>query len=391
MTDGECISLLFGGDFAPLGAYEDVIKARDGAVLGDAREAITRADFTLFNLETPLCRPGQAIDKDGPSIRAIPDTLKALTANGVDAVCLANNHIFDYGASGLIQTMEALDEQGIRYAGAGMNRAAAEAPLRVTLNGRRISIFSFAEREFNLSDDGETGAALLDPIRMVPLLLSERRQAEALIVCVHGGNEYFPWPRPGFRRICQFLIEMGADAVIGHHPHVPGPYEIYHGRPIFYSLGNLLFHNATPPADWDQGYLVRLNLVFGQDNVKAVAPEILPYRQSAAQGGLQLMQGQERDRFLARIEAMRDRLENRPNEWLEEWDRFVEGRARQAEIDMSSPVRFPGLRRLLAFRPIRNLISPPSRRMHRVNLLRCESHRELMVAALETRARSGSL
>ncbi len=95
-----------------------------------------------------------------------------------------------------------------------------------------------------------------------------------------------------------------------------------------------------------------------------------------------LLEGDEKTGFLARIETMRDQLENRPQEWLAAWQGFVLGKARQTAIDLSSPLRFPGLRRLLGLAPLRNLISPPSRRLHRLNLLRCESHRELVIAAM---------
>lgn len=383
MDNIETITLLFGGDFAPRGDYEALIAVADGAVFNDVHDIIERADFTLFNLEVPLCRDGNRIQKAGPAICAAPETLRALTVNGVDAVCLANNHIFDYGHEGLSQTLNALKDCRIRHVGAGLNRTAAETPLRVVLQGRRISIFSFAEREFNLSSDDEAGAALLDPLRMAPLLLAERSHADAMIVCVHGGNEYLQWPRPGLRRICRFLIEIGADAVIGHHPHVPGTYEILHGKPIFYSLGNLIFDTARPPLEWDQGYLVSLKLTFGTGGLERVTPELIPYFQSVERGGLQLMQGEVRKHFLSRIETMRYQLENSPAEWLAAWEDFVLRKQHQTFIDMSSPIRFPGLRRLLAFRPLRNLILPPSRSLHRLNLLRCESHRELLIAAME--------
>lgn len=382
MREAQPVTLLFGGDFAPRGRYETLIAETAGDILGAARELVAAADFTLFNLEVPLCDAGAGIAKSGPVIRAMPETLRTLTANGVDAVCLANNHILDHGSEGLAQTISALEQRGLGHVGAGLSRAAAETPLRITRDSRRISIFSFAEQEFNLSEDGEAGAALLDPLRIAPLVTAERGQSDVLIVCVHGGNEYFPWPRPGLRRICHFLIEMGADAVIGHHPHVPGPYEIHRGKPIFYSLGNLIFDTAKPPHDWDLGYLARLELRFDPAGPVEITPGLIPYRQSVAQGGLRLLNGEERAAFLARIETMRDRLENRPQDWLAAWQDFVQSKARQSAIDLSSPVRFPGLQRLLGFAPLRNLISPPSRRLHRLNLLRCESHRELVVAAL---------
>lgn len=384
ITSETTIRLLFGGDFAPSGAYECQIAANGGRIFGSARAIIDRADFTMINLEVPLCRGGTAIRKVGPAIRAVPETLVALKEVGVDAVCLANNHILDYGSIGLSETIAALVAQGISHAGAGLDRASAEAPLRVTIRGRRLSFFSFAEREFNVTEDGLAGAALLDPLNMAPLLLHERSEADAVIVLVHGGNEYFPYPRPGMRRLCQFLIDIGADAVICHHAHVPGPYEVYRGKPIVYSLGNLIFDTDDPhPPEWDKGYLAGVDLDFHGSALKCIRIEQFPYTQAIAQGGLRLTKGQERDSFLAQIEAMRNILENRPSEWLGAWNAFVERRQMQSIIDMMSPFRFRGLRRLLSWRILRILIAPPARQLHRLNLLRCDSHRELLIHALE--------
>lgn len=378
------IRLLFGGDFAPSGAYEDLIAIKGSAIFGSARELIEQADFTMFNLEVPLCRGGAAIPKIGPAIRAAPENLRALEEAGVDAVCLANNHIFDYGASGLSETIAALQTRGIGYSGAGFDRSSAEAPLRITVRGRRISLFAYAEREFNLSDDGQAGAAILDPLRVVPQVLRERDQADAVIVCIHAGNEYFSYPRPGLRALCHLLLDIGTDAVIGHHPHVPGPYEIYNGKPIIYSLGNLIFDTPqVPPPEWDEGYLATLNLDFDDSSLTSLRVELFPYRQAAAHGGVLMMLEQEREAFLDRIDEMRDRLENRPSEWHAAWEAFVAQRQTQTFIDMSSPLRFRGLRRLMSWRFLRNLISPPTRQMQRLNMLRCPSHEELTIHALE--------
>jgi capsule synthesis protein PGA_cap len=384
MDEKHAVRLLFGGDFAPNGRYEALIATRAGEIFGQANQASNAADFTIFNLETPICDQLVSIEKSGPAIRASSETLRALNEAGVDAVCLANNHILDYGKKGLSQTLDALQARGIRHVGAGLSRDTAETPLRVEIRGRRISILAFAEREFNLSDDEQAGAAILDPIDAATMILQERSQADAIVVCFHGGNEYFSYPRPGLRKVCQFLIDIGADAVIGHHPHVPGPYEIHQGKPIIYSLGNLIFDTNNPPPNWDEGYLAGLDLKFAEDGLESVGVELIPYRQAVSQNGLQLMKGQERSEFLARIERMRDHLENRPQEWLAKWNRFVEEKRAQTLIDISSPFRFRGLRRLMAFSLIRKLIAPPSRRLLRLNLLRCASHRELLISVLGT-------
>ncbi|MBB5281782.1 CapA family protein [Pacificimonas flava] len=374
-------NILFGGDVALAGAYESLSKSAGGGIFNDLIDLIKISDFTMANLETPVCESSNAIIKSGPTIRALPESLVSLSEAGFGGVCLANNHIFDHGREGLSQTLAALDKYGIRYSGAGLDRSSAEAPVRLHLAGRQVSIFSFAEREFNVSEDGEAGAALLEPLRMAPLLLQERRTADAVLVCVHGGNEYFPFPRPGFRKLCQFLVDMGADAVIGHHPHVPGPYEIYRGKPIVYSLGNLIFDHKQPPKEWCEGYLARIKLRFSCAGDVGVNLEIVPYRQSAAEGGLHLLSGDEKAEFITRIEDRRAILE-RHERWMAEWHQFVRRRQWQAMIDLFSPVRFRGMRRISKLPLFRNMIMPSSRKLLRLNMLQCDSHREVVLAAL---------
>lgn len=385
MGDTTAIKLVFGGDFAPVRGYESLIDLKGGAIFGDARTVFKSSDFVICNLEAPLCLHGSPISKVGPHLRAQPNTLKALVEAGVQAVCLANNHIFDYGAEGLAETVALLDEHGIAHAGAGLSRPEAEAPIRLNIGGKLISIFSFAEREFNLSETEEAGAANLDPLRVGPLLASERHEVDAVIVCFHGGNEYFAYPRPGLRRMCHYLVEMGADAVIGHHPHVPGPYETFKGKPIVYSLGNLVFDHAKPPSGWSEGYFAEVSLLFNSDNLDNVVTNIVPYKQSSSSGGVKLMDGAEKETFIERILEMRNELENSPGKWINRWNEFVDQKRSQAIINLVSPVRFRGLRRVLDLKAMRKILSPESRRLHRLNLLRCDSHRELLTAVFERR------
>ncbi len=384
MTNAHSVDLLFGGDFAPIGRYQDLIAASAGEIWGDASALFLESDYSVINLESPMCSALETIDKSGPTIAADPEVAKALSVVGIDAVCLANNHILDFGRCGLEQTISTLDGKGIRHFGAGLNRRSAETPLRVTIGGRKISVFAFAEQEFNVCEDKTAGSALLDPIRIVPLVIDERKRADALIVCIHAGNEFFPYPRPQLRSLCQLLIDLGADAVVGHHPHVPGAYEVYRGKPIFYSLGNLIFDKNSQDADWNTGYFVRLKLVFSQDQLENMQFDLVPYHQSVDAGGVRVLQGEERDLALEHIEKLRESLELHPERWLQEWNDFVKRRRHQVLIDLSSPIRFPGLRRLLRYRLLRNLVLSPKQRLRRLNMLRCQSHLELTTAALET-------
>ncbi|MFK4002530.1 CapA family protein [Qipengyuania sp. NPDC077563] len=376
------IELLFGGDFAPNERYISLIKSKKRSIFGSAEELLRSADLAICNLEAPICKGYVPILKSGPSMRSDILAIDALVGANIGAVSLANNHIFDYGSPGLSSTMSLLDQRQIAHVGAGLNREEAELPLRLVVKGKNVSLISAAEKEFNVDEGQCAGAAILDPIQTSLIVRKEKETADAVIVYFHGGNEFFPFPRPGLRRMCQFFIEMGADAVIGHHSHVPGGYEIFNGRPIVYGLGNLIFDHVRPPPGWNEGYFAKVILNFDNDERLRAELEIVPYTQSVGAGGLNLLTGQERLSFIARIEAMRDELENLPQKWLAHWHEFVSERQVPMLLNLISPIRFPGLRRLLRLKFLRKLLFPESRRLNRLNLLRCDSHREVIIDAL---------
>ena len=76
-----------------------------------------------------------------------------------------------------------------------------------------------------------------------------RAQVEKVVVIYHGGNEYYPLPRPELKKTFHFLADIGADAVVGHHTHVFSGYEMYNGIPLVYSLGNFFFPLEGEPEE----------------------------------------------------------------------------------------------------------------------------------------------
>src|SRR5690606_40097485 len=108
--------------------------------------------------------------------------------------------------------------------------AKAQQPFIQDVKGVKIAIIALAEHEFNQSEDGGAGSAPIDPIENYQQIIQAKAQADVVIVTLHGGNEYFPYTRPGLRKICKHYIDLGADAVICHHLLVPGAYEYYEGN-----------------------------------------------------------------------------------------------------------------------------------------------------------------
>jgi len=222
---------------------------------------LKRADLRLCNLETAACTGGTAVPKRY-SFRVTPTLAKdVLTAGHFSIISLANNHTYDYGRTGLAQTASAMDEAGFTTAGIGTRRSGAIAPRYVTCHGLRIAFVAYVYWTPEGYLPSEQGACLatLDPRTFAREISLAKRHADVLIVSVHWGIEYQTMPTPEQRRLAKAAIDAGADVIIGHHPHVAQPVEVYHGHPICYSLGNCLFDRSGDKVSNGSLIFIRLS------------------------------------------------------------------------------------------------------------------------------------
>lgn len=189
-------------------------------------------DFTLVNLEGPLCDDGWPVPKKF-NFRGPTDYVNILTDNAVEAVSLANNHTMDYGQRGYDETLATLEAAGVPY-------VEQDGGLLVTLE-RGLTIGMYGAMYTRLDQD--TIAAGLADLR--------EAGADVVLLVVHWGTEYSYQPTPEQQRLGRAAIDAGADMVIGSHPHVLQPVEFYNGGVICYSLGNFSFGGNTDPGDFD--------------------------------------------------------------------------------------------------------------------------------------------
>jgi poly-gamma-glutamate synthesis protein (capsule biosynthesis protein) len=239
------------------------------------------ADVTFANLETPIAPEAKGGTR--PFVfNAPPEVVSALLRAGVDVVSVANNHAFDQGRGGFEETLRRLEAAGLKAVGAGPADRPA-GPLLVEANGLRIAFLGFAHF-FN--QDGNAcpparprtrpclQAATLDPERAVAAVAAATTAADAVVVSLHWGVEYAQQPRAADVELAHRLADAGALVVLGHHPHVLQPIELYRradGRTalIAYSLGNFVsnqsrkyVHGVTPDhvAATRDGALLRVAL-----------------------------------------------------------------------------------------------------------------------------------
>ncbi len=225
----------------------------------------------ILNLETTLGTGGSPIKKRGAALKSTPLTLDALKQLNVKAVCLANNHTMDYGEKNLQETLEQLDKNNILHVGAGVNLDAALQTVELPGTPIVLQNFAWPVEEAVAARQNAGGVAPLDRALILEHTRALRaQQSDKFIVNVyHWGFEYNLLPMPLDIQFAHQSLEAGADLIIGHHPHVVQPFEVYKNKKIFYSLGNFYFgsrrknyrkqFNSTPCNACDYGLGVVLD------------------------------------------------------------------------------------------------------------------------------------
>lgn len=203
-------------------------------VFGEVRELLESADFTLGNLEGPITdsysvSSGTAVgDMNNMRFTFAPAVASMLAALGFDAVSIGNNHIRDFGTTGVESTKRYLEASGIVFVGDPL-RTTPE-PRMLEKNGMRIALVGYSEFE------GGSEAAAIASIRD-----GRRQDADVVIVMAHWGAEYEKTPPEAVRLLARRFSEAGADIVIGTHAHVVGEVENIGATRVYYSLGNFAF------------------------------------------------------------------------------------------------------------------------------------------------------
>ena len=255
------------------------------AELAAVRSLLHSADIAFGNLEAPVSERGTPIDK-WINMRMPPARLADVVDMGVDIVTLANNHMWDFGEVAFFDTLRRLDELALPFVGAGANLDEAWAAEILPVGDIRVAFLGGTSTlgPGSAAADGRPGVAPiqvsesyhLDPPasleqpgsapyvftrawsedleRAIAAVRVARAQADVVVLALHWGVP--PFWRTRFQdgladyqvEVGQALIEAGADVIVGHHPHSLQEVEIYQGKPIFYSLGNFVFHHNQGPV-----------------------------------------------------------------------------------------------------------------------------------------------
>jgi poly-gamma-glutamate synthesis protein (capsule biosynthesis protein) len=219
------------------------------------------ADVRVGNLECVVATVG-SVEPDKPNtFRVPPSTLKYVRKH-FDAVGLANNHSGDFGPKAFTQMVGLLKREGLGYYGGGLNLSEAHTPWVVERKGVRIAFLGYNEfqpRNFE-ADHDRAGIAWSEDEQVVRDIAAARTQwrADVVIPIMHWGWEEAK-ANPRQRALARRMIDAGADAVIGGHPHQVQDTDVYKGKPIFYSLGNFVFEGFTDKVN-NIGWALRMEV-----------------------------------------------------------------------------------------------------------------------------------
>ena len=254
------VSLVFAGDTVLDDTAGKIIE-QGGDPFSDFADFFAGADIRLTNLECVVATRGQANEKMY-TFKAHPRVIAVLHKH-FDAVTLANNHSGDFGPEAFAEMLGFLKEAGLAQVGGGMNLKQAHTPLVFTRKGLRIAVLSYNEfhpRSFEAGFD-IPGIAWSEDQQVMEDIQAARRihRADLVIPIMHWGWENERTANPRQRQLAKLMIDTGADAVIGGHPHVTQDVSVYKGKPIVYSVGNFVM-KETDNAFQRQSWVLKLYL-----------------------------------------------------------------------------------------------------------------------------------
>ncbi len=257
-------SIVFTGDVGfdryMYGKWND-----DELISDEILEFLRSADHVVTNVEGPVANAEQNTTTSGVQqlLHTIdPAAVKVLKNMNADIWNICNNHIMDAGEYGIRCTLEEAEKFGAQTIGAGMNIEEARKPVIINEAGG-IGLFGVGyQRACRKADENKAGCYSWSDLDYIQETINYiKSKCRWCVVVAHAGEEFTPLPSPYTRERYHKYLQMGADIVVGHHPHVPMNYETVGDKIIFYSLGNFIFDTDYQRSQFntEKGLLVKIN------------------------------------------------------------------------------------------------------------------------------------
>ena len=349
---------------------------------------VNSSDYSIVNLECSV-HNGQhePIKKIGPNLSGGIKALENLKDTGFKCLALANNHFADFGGSAVEDSLEQIDNYGFDRVGAGRDYKEASKTLIVKIKGKKLAIINCCEHEFTIAGEKKAGCNPLDIVEQYKAVLNARKEADYILIIVHGGTEHYQLPTPRMQKTYRFFLDIGADVVVNCHQHCFSSYEIYNGKHIFYGLGNFFFDwPGKRNAMWYKGYMLQL------DFSDEISFELIPYSQCDDNLGIRLLTTEEKAIFENDIDRMNSIIKNETalQEEFSIWiNKHIEDYLWAFHRNPSKWERYRHkIYMLLGNNSQRNkYVLSQDMMMTLLSYTRCESHRDIFIDLLEIKTR----
>ena len=284
-------SLVFTGDIGfdryMYGQWDD-----EELLSEEVLDFLHSADHVIANVEGPIAEVPQNTVQSG-ALQQLhtmdPAVTKVLKKMNADIWNICNNHIMDAGEMGMRSTLDEAKKCEAETIGAGMNIQEARTPLILDEAGG-IGLFGVGyQRACRAAGEDKPGCYSWSDLDAIQKTISDiKKQCRWCVVVAHAGEEFTPLPSPYTRERYHKYLEMGADIVVAHHPHVPMNYETVGDKMIFYSLGNFIFDTDYQRAQYNTefGLLIKLNFTEDALTFEPFGLEILRGPEHVVKGDL---------------------------------------------------------------------------------------------------------
>ncbi|MBO5935881.1 MAG: CapA family protein [Clostridia bacterium] len=284
-------SLVFTGDIGfdryMYGKWDD-----EELLSSEVLDFLHSADHVIANVEGPVAEAEQNTTQSGVQqlLHTIdPAATKVLRKMNADIWNICNNHIMDAGEYGIRCTLREAKNFGAQTIGAGMNIDEARKPVILREAGG-IGMFGVGyQRACRKADTDKPGCYSWSDLDAIQQTIDDiKKTCRWCIVVAHAGEEFTPLPSPYTRERYHKYLEMGADIVVAHHPHVPMNYETVGDKIIFYSLGNFIFDTDYQRSQFntDIGLLIKLNFTEDEFTYEPMGLKILRGPEHVVKGDL---------------------------------------------------------------------------------------------------------
>ena len=373
--NNETINIFVSGDFAPTIRVNEVISKGDYHLLyNDILPIIKEADIAITNLESPLIDGGKPIAKTGPNLKAPVKSIDAVKFAGFDMVTLANNHMMDYGDEGLLSTMQTCDNAGIRHIGAGSNLEEAKKIEYFNVKDNCIAFINCCENEWSTTQGDYPGCNPLGEVALFYQIQEAKSNSDYIVLIIHGGHETYDYPSIRMKKLYRWFIDLGVDAVVGHHTHCFSGYEIYKGKPVIYSLGNFIFDSSKRKSLWNVGAAVVLSM-----SETGISMRLLPFTQCDDVVGVKLFGKDEKEAWLKQEAQKSEQIQD---------DTILERKFEKFASKLSNQYRGflePNTSSLILYAKNRGLLPRKIKGKKRLlvwDIIRAEAHRDILLTIL---------